>query len=351
MASFIVPTLTQIRARVRAEVESRLELGPLLDSSVLAIFSDVVAAQAHLLHGHLEHLSRQIIPDTAESDFLVRWAALFGVSRVSATPASGPVVFTGTTGVEVPIGTKVRRADAADFATTVAGTLAGGTITIDVSAVLSGSLGNTAATTALNLKNPIAGVTSATTVDAGGLVGGIETETDAALLKRLVDVLQLPPMGGSVADFVAWTKEIAGVTRAFVTAGQFGLNHVGVSFMTDNETDPIPVAGKVLEVQTYLDLQKPVGALVTAFAPAALALDPTIELVGPDTTAIRSSVLASLDDLVRTSGGPSRTIALSKISEAISNASGEDDHVLTVPAADVATTASQVHTVGTITFV
>jgi len=349
--TFTVPTLAQLRARVRSEIESRLAVGPLLDDSILAVLGEAVAAQAHLLHGHLEHISRQVIPDTADSEFLVRWASLFGVVRIGATGAAGPVAFTGSDGVLIPAGTIVRREDGTEFSTDVDGTIAGGTVSIAVSASALGASSNTAAATALAFLSPIAGIDAGSVVDTGGIVGGLDTETDAALLARLVEALQLPPMGGSLADYSVWAKEIAEVTRVWAVGAQFGLGSVGVAFVTDDAaTGPIPIAGKVSEVQDHLDVEKPVTALVTAFAPTALDLDPEIQLIGTDTPEIRTAIQTALDDLVRTIGGPSITIPLSKISEAISNANGEEDHLLISPVADVTTTATQVHQVGTITF-
>jgi len=348
---FVVPTLAQLRARVRADIENRLGVGPLLDDSVLAVFAEVVAGQTHLLHGHLEYLARQVIPDTADSDFLVRWANLFGVIRIDATPASGDVTFTGTDGTAIPTGTVIRRSDGADYATTADATISGGSAVVNVQAELAGTAGNAPAATSLTLVSPIAGANATATVDTG-LTGGVETESDASLLSRLVEVLQTPPMGGSEADYVIWAREVAEVTRVFVKGAQFGLGTVGVAIMTDNATGgPIPGAGKVAEVQAAIDLEKPVTASVTVFAPTAVNLSPTIQLVGADTADIRAAIEEALADLVLELGAPETTLPLPKIREAISNAPGEEDHVLTAPVADVTTTATQIHQVGTVTFV
>ncbi len=349
---FLVPTLAQLRARGRSAVEQGLGLGPLLDRSVLGTLSDVSAGHAHLLHGHLEALAESLIPDTVESVLLERWANLFGIVRIEAVAATGSIDCTGTDGSTIPVGSTLRQSSGIEYETTSSATIAGGTASVAVKAVVRGSSGNAPAGTAVAFASAVSGVASAAgrrrRADSRG---GADRETSQSLLDRLLGLLRDPPMGGAAADYVAWARGVPDVTRAFAQPAHLGLGTVGVQILTDDlSTGPLPTAGKVAEVQAYIDERRPVTAMATVYAPAALALDPTVELVGADTAAIRASVEASLEDLVLELGGPSRSIPLSRINEAISNAEGEQDHVLTSPGADVVSTSGQVHVLGTLTF-
>src|SRR5690606_30685710 len=100
------------------------------------------------------------------------------------------------------------------------------------------SAGNVPAATQLRFMSPVAGIDSSVTVDAAGITGGAEAETDDALRARWLARLRLPPMGGRPSDYVAWARAAhPAVTRVWVTSEYEG--HVYVRFVTDNEADLI----------------------------------------------------------------------------------------------------------------
>ncbi|TAH39299.1 MAG: baseplate J/gp47 family protein [Planctomycetota bacterium] len=348
---FARPSLQDLRQRVEADlVGAVLGVGALLRRSLLQILAWAVAAAAHLLHGHLEWNSRQLFPDTADAAELDRWASLYGVLRKAAAFAQGSATFTGSNGVLIPAGTRMRRADAAEYATDADAVVAGGTATAAVTAVLAGTAGNAPAATALTLTSPIAGLSSSAVVAAGGLIDGADVEDDTALRARVIARIQQPPQGGAADDYETWALEVSGVTRAWVYSEYLGPGTVGVTFVMDEQTPSIiPSAGKVDEVQDYIDARRPVTAAVTVFAPVADALNFTIDLT-PDTAAVRSAVEAALQDLLRREASPGGTLLISRIREAISTAAGESDHVLTTPTANVVSTAGQIKVFGVITW-
>ena len=160
-----------------------------------------------------------------------------------------------------------------------------------------------------------------------------------------------PPHGGAAGDYERWALEVTGVTRAWAVPALYGLGTVGLWFMTDDLTaNGIPDAAKVTEVQTYLDTLRPITAEVTAVAPTPVSLDFTIELT-PNTATVQAAVEAALEDLILRESEPGATILLSHIREAISTATGETDHVVTVPAADVTHAAAEIAVFGAITWV
>lgn len=350
--AFDRPTLDELIARVEAEFSARLGIGPLLERSALKAIARVVAGQGHLLNAYIAWAVDQVFPDTADAENLARWASIFGVLRKAAVSAEGPVVFTGTEASSIPLGTLLRRVDGAEFETTAAGVISGGTATVDVAALEPGAAGDTAATTELELVSPVSGIDSSATVDSGGITGGADRESDEDLLSRLLIRLQTPPQGGSEADYIAWALEVAGVTRAWCLPIYFGLGTVGVTFLVDDDpAGPIPDGAKVAEVQAYIDdeTRRPVTADVTVFAPTEVNLDPEIVLV-PDTGLVRAAVEASLVDMLRAQTSPGGTILLSKIREAISTAEGEEDHELVSPVADVTVNPGEIVTLGTVTW-
>ena len=196
---------------------------------------------------------------------------------------------------------------------------------------------------------PIAGVQSQAQVAAGGLTGGADIEVDTALRARLLARIRQPPHGGALHDYVAWALEIPGITRVWPVAGELGVGTVTVRFVRDDDTDPIPDAAEVVALQAHLDAVRPVTAQVFAVAPIPVALDLQIRLT-PNSTTVQAAVTAELQDLLRREAEPGATLLLSHIREAISIATGETDHELLAPVANVEHAAGEMPVLGTITW-
>lgn len=349
--AFNRPKLSDINNRIKADIETRLNTGKLLAASFLGVLATAYAGAVHLLHGHIEWATRQLFPDTAEAEFLARWASIWGVERTPATYSTGNVTFTGSNGTVLPAGVRLKRADGSFYLTTAGGTVSSGTLTVAVKAVNAGSAGDSIAASSLELVNSIAGIDTSAVVAAGGITGGEDSESDASLRSRVLDRIQQPPHGGAEFDYIKWAKEVNGVTRAWAYPLAMGVGTVTVTFVLDNETDIIPDSTKVAEVQSYIDApsRAPVTADVTVFAPTAVPIDFEITL-SPDTSEVRANVEESLKDLLRREAEPSGTILISKIREAVSVAAGENDNTVTAPAANVTHATGEIATFGSITW-
>lgn len=348
---FVRPTLEQLIERTEADLASRLGLGQLVPRGVLRALARMHAGAVHGLYGFQEWASRQVLPDTADTEGLERWANDFGVPRKPATFAAGAVTFTGTSGSPIPAGTIVQRADGQRFVTDADDALVSGSATIQVDAEEPGAAANSAAGALVSLVSPVSGVNTSATVAAGGIVGGADQETDAELLVRVLQRLRTPPQGGSAADYVRWALEVAGVTRAWCLPEHLGSGTVGVAFAVDADpAGPLPGPSKVAEVQAYIDARRPVGADVTVFAPTELAVAFTFSSVVPNTPAVKAAIEAALADLILREGEPGQPLLLSHIREAISTAPGEQDFVLTSPAANVTLAAGQIPKLGVVTW-
>lgn len=346
------PTLTELVERSGQDFVSRLALaGAALRRSVIGVLARVVAGAAHSLHGHLDYLAKQVFPDTSELEYLERQGALYGISRKAATFAVGDVTFTGTNGTLIPAGTVLQRSDALQYETDADATIASGTATAAVTALTSGDASNADAAVALTLVSPIIGVSSSATVAAGGLTLGSDQESDDDLRQRIKERIQFAPQGGAADDYVAWAKEVAGVTRAWTFPAELGAGTVTVRFVRDDDASIIPDAAEVTAVQEYIDERRPVTALVTVVAPVATPLNFTIAVV-PDTVATRAAVEAELRDLLnRDEIVPGGTLPLSQIRTSIGIAEGVTDYTLSAPSADVTRTTGQITTFGAITWV
>lgn len=344
------PTLTEIDARVRADIEATMTDVPIVRrGSVLAALARGLAGASHALHGHVGWVFRQIFPDTADPAQLERQAGFYGLGRAEPAPATGAAAITGTAGAILPAGALLGSEDGLEFRVTAAATIGGGgAAEAPVEAAADGAAGNLSAGARLVLLAPVAGIEGEAEVAAPGLAGGADAESDARLLDRLLLRLRRPPHGGAAHDYVQWALEVPGVTRVWPVSESVGA--VTVRFAVDGAPHgPAPNSGEIAAVQAYIDARRPVTAEVTALAPVLLPVDVTLS-VTPDTTAVRAAVVAGLEALFAREGAPGATILLSHVREAVSLSIGETDHVVAAPAADVEPGPGEMPVLGTVTF-
>jgi uncharacterized phage protein gp47/JayE len=163
--------------------------------------------------------------------------------------------------------------------------------------------------TGLNVIEPPAGFTGATVET---LTGGTDEENDDDLRYRVLLRIRNPPQGGDAVDYVQWTLAVGGVTRAWCYPLEMGIGTVTVRFMMDvervaNKGFPSPADCRVVE--EYLDTVRPVAVkdfFVTA--PIPQRIDVQITNLTPDTNAIRSAIVASLEGMLYQYAKPGQTI-------------------------------------------
>lgn len=345
------PSIPTIIERVTADLESRgFGADTRVRRSVLYVLARVIAGVAHGLYGFIAWASRQFLADTADEDNLIRIAGLYGIIRTAATGAVGNVTFTGTNGVVIPVGLRLQRADGLEYLVTIEGTIAAGVATLPVQAQSVGVDGNADAGVQLAIAAQVSGLSAAAVVASGAIAGGADAESVGSLRERVLTFLRKRPQGGAAHDYVAWAKEVPGVTRAWSKPHLNGLGTMGLFFVRDGDENPIPGPTAVAAVQAYIDGLRPVTVKdFTVYAPVAQPVNFVIALE-PDSTAGRAAVTAQLQDLFRRESEPGVTIPLTHFAEAISLAAGEFDHDLITPSANVTASAGYMPTMGTVSW-
>ena len=337
--TFARPTLPQIIARVADD------LGPAasLRRSPERALSRSVGGVSHSLHGHIDWASRQVIPSsTTDETQLAEWAAMFGITRKQPTQGTGDADGTGTNGAVVPAGTVLQYDDGTRFTVDTEATVAGGVLTISVTSEDYSSDANADLGATLRLVTPISGVNSAFTL-AADITDGTDLEDIETFRDRLLDRMQTPTRGGSEADYIAWARATPGVSvgNAYVLKDYYGDGTIGVCFTIDDPDDPIPRGGDETTVTDYVTALAPaVLRQFGAFGPTAAPVTYNIQIAPYPSTAVQNAIKASIRDLHRREAIPGGTLLLSHINEAISTATGETDHVLVAPVADVVASTS-----------
>lgn len=346
------PTLTGLRQQARAFLMARMPgADAALRRAVLRVVADVNAGFVNLEFGYLDWIVENLLPDSANEEYLARWCGIFDIARNSAALAAGNAVFAGTNGVTIGAGTVLQTSNGGiQFQTTAAVTIAGGTATVAIEALVGGSDGNQDVGTPLTLVNAVAGVNATATVATGGLNGGDDQESLANWRGRLLDRIRQPPQGGAAYDYRTWAKTVPGVTRVWVFPLNRGRGTVDVTFVMDGRTNIIPTPTDVANVQAAIDAKRPVTADCIVFAPTAAPIDLTIQNLTPNTPATQAAVAANVKALYLRAGDPGGTIAYADIDDAIGEAQDVTYHFLAVPSADVTLTFGHVPVPGITTY-
>lgn len=344
--TFKTPSLPELISRERAALAGSTALLR-SDAEVLARAS---AAAGYGRYGHQAWIADQILPDTADDETLRRMARLrLKRDRLDAVAASGPAGFTGAAPAVLDAGTVLQRDDGVRFTVRESVALTGSAGVAALVAEEPGQLGNTPAGTVLRLVSPVLGINEAFTVAAPGLEGGTEQESIEALRARVIRSYRVVPHGGSKSDYETWAGEVAGVTRVWIIRHWMGPGTVGVFFVRDNDPDPIPSPDACAQVLAYIEQQRPVTAELYVLPPVAKPVAYEIR-VSPDSSAVRLAVEEALIDLHARESTLGGSLLWTHIGEAISGATGEGDHKLFAPAADVPAAANELLTFGGITW-
>jgi uncharacterized phage protein gp47/JayE len=316
-------SLEQVRSENRDNITARLRSGAMVPNSALRVLADANAGLAYLVLLYIDWLSKQLLPDTAEGEWLDRHANIWVGGRKAATYANGTADFTGTPGVIVPAGTILVGGNVS-YQLTVNITLGSAAVPGPVTALDAGTVGNIDAGTVLTFQTPVDGVDSTAVVASMG--GGTDVETDDELRARVLQRIRNPPMGGSEADYVRWAGEVPGVTRAWAAPEQ-GPGTITVRFLMDDlrAPDGWPNADDIQTVADHIDAVRPVTVKdCYVEAPVKQFISITVANLSPDTGETRAAITQSLQDMLMQKAAPGQTIYAVWISAAILGAPGVD---------------------------
>lgn len=349
--------LTTIEQRIKSDFELHVkdEQGNAIDATSPGTgyteFAEVIAGVAHELYGNQAWIAKQISLHDADEERLVDEAATLGIPRIPPQYSGGTLTFTGNSGVLIAADRFLQDDSGALFKTTADVTTASGTAQATIVAMEAGLAGNLVQGSSLTLLEPIVGIDNTATVDAPGLSGGADIEAIERLRERVIARKQEPPMGGNSYDYVAWAKAASvDVTRAWPFFHENGIGSVVVRFVTEDLASPIPTQPIIDVVSAFMDTVRPAGTRnFVVEAPTAKPMNLTFSSLMPNTPEVQTAINAELLDLIRLEGKPGSIIPISKIREAISRATGEQDYNISLNT-DISYSDSQFPTLGTTTW-
>lgn len=330
---FIVPSFLDIRDALLRDIKNQLPDADIGSDSDYFVRASSVASAAEGLYQHQAWMTLQIFPDTADTDYLELHARVRGLKRKAATVAAGHIRVSGTPGAQLPPGLSVKINTFLYLTTEAAVIDSNGVAQVALMATEAGVAGNVDANVEATLMSAPSGVASkASVVD---MTGGTQTETDAALLARLLELIRRPPAGGNKYDYRRWAMEVEGVTDAYVYPLRRGLGTVDVAITSAGE---LPSANTVTAVQAHIDDVRPVTASdVFVFPPEEVHVPVAVkvQISGVSIEEIRSQIRAALTEYFN-GLAPHESAVKSRMEAIVSDLPGVLDRVMTAPASNVA---------------
>lgn len=312
-------------------LQAEADIGPDSDNYVR---SAAVASAIEGLYQKLAWLYRQIFPDTADEDELVRTAELRGVLRKDPVAATAPVALKGTPGVELLLGATAKHVVTGELFIAKSSAKIGtdSTATVLVEAHTVGAALNDL-TGALILTSPPLGMNPAATF-VSKTTGGEDQETIESLLARYLDIIQSPPAGGAVYDYRRWALEVDGVADALVISKRRGGGTVDVVITASTGTPSTEVIAACL---AHIQNQCSVIADVWVFAPTIRTVDSTakVELAADFALADVQIAAQKAYNILLGDLKPGDTLKRSQIEAMVNNLAGVTDRAVTAPASNV----------------
>lgn len=340
----------------------------------ISVSAKVIGGMVFEAFGFLAYIQKQMFAHTApDIESLRLHGEEYGIPQKPAAPGRGKATFTASGALTVDTSAVLERADGVQYRVVSGGSLAiAATLALDIVATTDGLAGNAEAGTSLAI---VSGVTGDATVEVGpgDVVLGVEVESEESFRQRILFRKRNPPHGGSAADYVLWAGQVSGVSFAedrptvFVERLWAGPGTVRVfPLMFDIYADGIPQTADVARVADYIETVRPAGASVTVAAPTPKEVAVVIANLTPDTPEVRAAVEAELRDafkrLARVAGNDTffgampylaypTSFSTSWIWQAVANASGEQSHNVSSPAANISLQAGEYPVLGPVTFV
>ena len=298
------PSLRDVRSMVRDMVRATLPGADAnIPNSLLRVMSDAQGALTHETLQYIDWLANQLLPDTAETEWLDRHGQIWlvnsdgSVGRKLATLADGSVTFTGVTSVIIPAFTQLTYGGTvASYETLEQITLGAAPTAAATRALNPGTLWNIASGTTLGVVTTQIGIDTTATVVT--MDGGTDDETDDELRGRILLRIREPPMGGDAKDYVQWALAVPGVTRAWCFPQEMGIGTCTLRFMMDDlraANGGFPLPDDVDTVAAYIDTVRPVTVKdMFVESPIPYPIDLRIQWLNSDVETVRGAITDSL---------------------------------------------------------
>ena len=304
---------------VRDDITASLYGAAFIGNNVLRVMADAMAGLAHHTLRYVDWLALQLLPDTAETEWLDRHGDIWltnadgTVGRKMASYATGTANFVSeTAGLIISNGTQFL-VDGIGYETTEEIICSADQLPTPgpIKALDPGFAGNQEPGTGLGVSSGT--IPDLISVEVVTLTGGTDTETDDDLRIRVLQRIRQPPQGGAAHDYVRWGLAVGGVVRAWCQPLEMGIGTVTIRVMMADETGEscyrFPTSDDLDRVIAYVDTVRPVAVKdFFVVAPIPQRIDVHIDDLVPDNIETRAGIEQSLKDMLCELAAPGQTI-------------------------------------------
>ncbi|MFK0330713.1 baseplate J/gp47 family protein [Rhizobium sp. NPDC090275] len=357
--AWAIRSLSDASARIRGRFRQYMPgTDSALKNNFVTVVVKVLAALSHEFELRMAFLAKQLFVSTATGQFLALHASDVGIYRKPASAAAGKIVGTGAPNVTYPGGVRFISGNTTYITVTPASASPLGDVIFSVKSEATGSQTNRDVDGVLTVADPVLypALSSEFLVGADGLGGGADVEDDDSLRARALHRKRNPPGGGKLSDYEEIALSVPGVIKAWAFRQSLAPGFIAVFFLFDGRPNSIPSAGDVTTVQGAIEAARLIridDSVVVA--PTPRPIDIIINGLSNDTADVRQSIETAIAAMYIEKcrpgiAGDTFAVSRSWISEAISEATGEDRHVLALPLDDVIMTNGQFPVPGAMTY-
>jgi uncharacterized phage protein gp47/JayE len=332
--AYTSPSLETILGNILRDIRNLQAEADIGTDSDNYVRSAAVSAAIEGLYQKIGWVYRQIFPDTADEEEVVRAAALRGVLRKGEVAATGTVSLKGVSGVQILIGATMKHFVTGETFVAQSDATLGtdGVTTVVIKAETTGS-GLNKLTGDLIITSPPLGMDSTATL-IGETAGGLEQEKIESVLARLLEIMQKPPAGGAVYDYVRWAKEVEGVTDVLPLPKRRGAGTVDLVITSGSG---LPALEVVEDCREHVLSQCSVIADVWVYPPTIRVVDSTalVELTDGFLLADVQATAQKAYESLLGSLKPREMLKRSHIEAMINNLAGVIDRSVQTPAGNV----------------
>lgn len=289
-----VPTAKEIADKILSDLEGSVgQTSPFLPKAFLRVLSATLGGVVALLLRVVKWAYLQIFVTTADEEALFLKGQEYGMGPNAGQAAILSVQIIGTPGQVVPAGTVWTGDNGLAYAQDYLSTIGvSGIVDSRFTCLEAGLAGSIAPGGLLAVASPLGGIDGASVVDI--LVEGEDPETTEQFRARLEQRIAGQPQGGSAADYIRWAMEVPGIVRAFAFRTNAGEVTV-YPLQATTGVARIPAAGKITEVDTYIDnvARRPLCADVITAAMTEKTVNITTTTLNPGDDGTKAAIVAA----------------------------------------------------------
>ena len=254
-----IPTAAEIKARIIADIEDKLNMTtPALFKSFNRVLAGAIAGFILLLYQAILFTYRQIFVESADDVAVALLGALVNILRLPAVFAIIQADVTGTNGYTLQTGVQFRGSQGVVYKVTTGGTIAAGVVSAELTALVSGEIGNLPNGTFLDIVQPDSNLDGTAEITSSNTSGDDQESLDS-FRSRVSAEYKKRRTGGAPADYEAWGLEAPNFNWISPLDDPDTAGEVIVYGRVDNQTDGIPTGNQLTELEEFLNLDPDTG--------------------------------------------------------------------------------------------